>query len=57
MKANVGKFYFLTSPNEESNIYIANNIINSKCGKLLGVKIEQKLNFNANTNSICKKAW
>ena len=57
MKANVGKFYFLTSPNEESNICIANNIINSKCGKLLGVKIEQKLNFNANTNSICKKAW
>ena len=57
MKANVGKFYFLTSPNEESNIYIANNIINSKCGKLLGVKIEQKLNLNANTNSICKKAW
>ena len=56
MKDNAGKYYLLTSPNEKSNIFIGNSIINSKCGKLLGVKIDQKLNFNAHINTICKKA-
>ena len=55
MKANADKCHLLTSSNKESNICIDNNI-NSKCGKLLGVKIHQKLNFNAHINDICKKA-
>ena len=56
MKANADKCHLLTSSNEESTICIDNGIIiNNKCGKLLGVKINQKLNFNAYIIDICKK--
>ena len=33
-----------------------NQITNSKCEKLLGIKIDQKLTFTAHINEICKKA-
>ena len=57
MKVNADKYHFLTSSNKESTICIDNNIIlNTKCEKILGVKIVQKLNFNAHINDICKKA-
>ena len=56
MKANPDKCQLSTSSNKESGICIDNNIINNKCGKLLGVNIDQKLNFNAHSNDICKKA-
>ena len=57
MKANAKKCHFLINSNEESNICIDNNIIkNSKCEKLLAVKIYQTLNFNAHINNIGKKS-
>ena len=56
MKADADKCHLLTSSNEEWTICIDNGIIiNSKCGKLLGVKINQKLNFNPYIIDICKK--
>ena len=33
-----------------------NQITNSKCQKLLGIKIDHKLTFNAHIDEICKKA-
>ena len=33
-----------------------NQITNSKCEKLLGIKINHKLTFNAYTDEICKEA-
>ena len=56
MKANPDKCQLSTSSNKESGICFDNNIINNKCGKLPGVKIDQKLNFNAHINDICKKS-
>lgn len=57
MKGNADQCYLSNSSNEESNVCIDNkNIKNSKCGKLFAVKIDQKLNFNAHINDICKKA-
>ena len=49
VKTNADKYQLLTSSNEESSIYIDNNII-----KLLDVKIDRMLNFNAHFNDICK---
>ena len=57
MKANADKCHFLTNSNEESNVCIDNNIIrNSKCEKLLAVKIYRTLNFNAHISNIGKKS-
>ena len=57
MKANAKKCHFLINSNEDSNVCIDNNIIkNSKCEKLLAVKIYQTLNFNAHINNIGKKS-
>ena len=57
MKANTDKCFLLTSSNQESSICIHNKIIkNSKYEKLLGVKINQTLNYNAHINNTCKKA-
>ena len=56
MKTNADKYHLLTSSNEESTICIDNDIvINSKCWKLLVIKINQKLNFNVLIINICKK--
>ena len=49
VKTNADKYQLLTSSNEESSIYIDNNIL-----KLLDVKIDRMLNFNAHSNDICK---
>ena len=57
MKANADECQLLTSSNEVSSICFDDNIIkNIKCEKLIGAKIDQKLNFNAHINDICKKA-
>ena len=57
MKANAVKCHLLISSNKKSTICVDNNfIINSKYGKLLGKKTDQKLSFNAHINDICKKS-
>ena len=53
MKANADQYIFLTSSNEESSNCTDNDVIKkSKYEKLLGVKLDQKLNFNAHLNDI-----
>ena len=55
MKANADKYHPSISSNKESGACIDNNIIkNSKNEKLLGVKIDQKLHFNAHVNNMQK---
>ena len=57
MKANPGKCHLLTSSNDKVSICVDNyNIKSIKCEKLLGIKIDNKLNFNIHVDEICKKA-
>ena len=58
LKANPDKFHLLLSdPNEEFSIKVDNlDIKNSKCQKLLGIKIDNKLTFDDHVTSICTKA-
>ena len=57
MKANPDKCHFITSESKDLVINVENNqITNSKCEKLLGIKIDHKLTFNAHIDEICKKA-
>ena len=57
MRANPDKCHLLTSSSSKVSIYVDNcNIKNSKCQKLLGIKIDNKLNFNTDVDEICKKA-
>ena len=58
MKANPDKYYLLKNNTKESfQIKIGNETIsNSKYEKLLGVKIDNELNFIENVLSLCKKA-
>ena len=47
MKANPDKCHLLTSSSDKVSICVDNyNIKSSKCEKLLGTKIDNKLNFN-----------
>ena len=56
MKANADKCYLLTSSNQESSTCIDNKITkNSKYEKLLGLKTNQKLNFDTHIKDMCKK--
>ena len=56
MKANLDKCHFITSESKDLVINAENNqITNSKCEKLLGIKIDHKLTFNAHIDEICKK--
>ena len=51
------KFHFISSESKGFVIHLENNqIINSKCEKLLGIKIDYKLAFNARIVEISKKA-
>ena len=51
MKANLDKCHLLPSSTDEVSICVDNyNIKNSKCEKLLGIKIDNKLNFNAHVD-------
>ena len=55
MKANPDKCHFITSKDLVINVE-NNKITNIKCEKLLGIKIDHKLTFNAHIDEICKKA-
>ena len=51
------KCYLLTSSSDKVSICVDNyNIKCRKCEKLLGIKIDNKLNFNTHVDEICKKA-
>ena len=58
LKANPDKFHLLLSdPNETYSVNVENyNIQNSKCEKLLGIKIDNKLTFDEHVATICSKA-
>ena len=57
MKANPDKCHFITSESKDLVINVENNeITNSKCEKLLGIKIDYKLTFTAHIDKIFKKA-
>ena len=56
LKGNPGKYHFICSTNDAVNLIGENQIIdNSKCEKLLGVKFDYKLTFNAHLDDIWKK--
>ena len=55
MKSNTDKCHLIMVNNQDNDIKIGNNIITSKTGvKLLGVTIDNKLNFNGHVDNICK---
>ena len=57
MEVNPGKYYLLLSGSDSSKITIRNKTISSsKCEKLLGIKINNNLNFKEHIESLCKKA-
>ena len=57
MKANTDKSHLLLSQTEEISTQIYDeNIINTSCEKLLGVKIDRELKFDEHVKSLCKKA-
>ena len=57
MKSNTDKCHLIIVNNQVNNIKIGNDIIISKTSvKLLGVTIDNKLNFNEHVDNICKKA-
>ena len=58
MKANNDKCHLITSKQSCMNLKIGNiKIENSTCEKLLGVKVDNKLNFNEHLDGIIKKAF
>ena len=57
MKANKGKCHLIVSSNEHVSMKLDNiEIENSNCERLLGVKIDSKLNFKEHLDGIIKKA-
>ena len=57
IKANPDKCHFICSTDDKVNIIVENQkICNSPCEKLLGVRFDSKLTFDAHINDICKKA-
>ena len=57
MKANKDKCHLIVSSNEHVSMKLDNiEIENSNCERLLGVKIDSKLNFKENLDGIIKKA-
>ena len=56
MKDNPDKCHLLCSSKTEVSLTIKNqNIKNSNLGKLLGIQLDSKLNFNSYTHDICQK--
>ena len=57
MKANISKCYLLVNKKDEVVIYLREmEIITSEYEKLLGIKVDTKLNFNEHLNDIISKA-
>ena len=57
MKANEDKCRLIVSTNKLTEIQIGDlSIKNSASGKLLGVNIDSKLNFDCHVNHLCNKA-
>ena len=57
MKSNIDKCHLIIVNNQDNNIKIGNDMITSKTSvKLVGVRIDNKLNFNEHVDNICKKA-
>ena len=58
LKANPNKFHLILSDTDEHlNVEVdRNKIFNSKCEKLLGIKIDNKMTFDTHVSSICTKA-
>ena len=57
LKSNADKCHLVISSNESVTLHVGEyDIKNSKCEKLLGVKLDWKLNFDDNISDICQKA-
>ena len=57
MKANSDKFHLLLTIKEDKCVSIASEKVrNSKSEKLVGVSIDNKLNFNEHVIKLCDKA-
>ena len=57
MKANPEKRHLICSTDDKVNITVENQkMCNSPCEKLLDVRLDSKLTFDAHINDICKKA-
>ena len=56
MEANPDKFYFICSTDGKFNIIVEDQkIYNSQCKKLLGVRFDSRLTFDAHINAFAKK--
>ena len=56
MKENADKFHLIVSTDEPIEIRVGESLIkNITCEKLLGVKIDNKLNFYTHYKGLCKK--
>ena len=57
MKGNTDKCHLIVSIDEPIEILVGEYLIkNSTCEKLLGVKIDDKLNFDTPVKGLCKRA-
>ena len=57
MKGNTDKYHLIVSTDEPIEIRVGEYLIKSStCEKLLGVKIDKKLNFDTYVKDLCKKA-
>ena len=57
MKANQDKHHIIVSKNENISMYTGPfEIKNTNCEKLLGIKVDSRLNFNDHFGGIIKKA-
>ena len=56
MKGNTDKCHLIVSTDEPTEIRVGESLIkNSTCEKLLGVKIDNRLNFDICVKGLCKK--
>ena len=56
MKGNTEKCHLIISTDQSANIKLDGSLIESDCEKMLGVKIDYKLNFDEHVKTLCSKA-